>query len=130
MFDENAKSTDYWKLLVLNFSEMGNTGGGGILSQKVDGKIIFINYWKVLGLDVSEMGNTIFFWVKKLIERWNLLITENLFFWTFRWLEQGLFFSQKVDGKMIFTWSFWAFHDILGLWKYVFFEQWSLWCIS
>ena len=30
------------------------------------------------------------------------------------------FFSQKVDGKMIFTWSFWAFHDILGLGKYGF----------
>ena len=26
----------------------------------------------------------------------------------------GLFFSQKVDGKMIFTWSFWAFYDIPG----------------
>ena len=24
------------------------------------------------------------------------------------------FFSQKVDGKMIFTWSFWAFYDIPG----------------
>ena len=31
-----------------------------------------------------------------------------------------LFFSQKVDGKMIFTWSFWAFHDIPGLGKYGF----------
>ena len=32
----------------------------------------------------------------------------------------GLFFSQKVDEKMIFTWSFWAFHDIVGLGKYGF----------
>ena len=32
----------------------------------------------------------------------------------------GLFFSQKVDGKMIFTWSFWAFHDIPGPEKYGF----------
>ena len=32
----------------------------------------------------------------------------------------GLFLSQKVDGKMIFTWSFWAFYDIPGLWKYGF----------
>ena len=30
----------------------------------------------------------------------------------------SLFFSQKVDGKMIFTWSFWAFHNIPGLRKY------------
>ena len=32
----------------------------------------------------------------------------------------GLFFSQKVDGKMIFTWSFWAFYDIPGPEKYGF----------
>ena len=32
----------------------------------------------------------------------------------------GLFFSQKVDGKMIFTWSFWAFYDIPGPGKYGF----------
>ena len=28
------------------------------------------------------------------------------------------FFCQKFDGKMIFTWSLWVFHDIPGLWKY------------
>ena len=32
----------------------------------------------------------------------------------------GLFLSQKVDGKMIYIWSFWAFHDIPGLGKYGF----------
>ena len=32
----------------------------------------------------------------------------------------GLFLSQEVDEKMIFTWSFWAFYDILGPGKYVF----------
>ena len=26
----------------------------------------------------------------------------------------GLFFSQNVDEKIIYTWSFWAFHDIPG----------------
>ena len=31
----------------------------------------------------------------------------------------SLFFSQKIDGK-IFTWSFWAFHDIPRLRKYGF----------
>ena len=35
----------------------------------------------------------------------------------------GLFFSQKVDGKMIFTWPFWAFHHIPGLGKYGFFRS-------
>ena len=31
-----------------------------------------------------------------------------------------VFLSQKVDGKMIFTWYFWAFHDIPGPGKYRF----------
>ena len=31
-----------------------------------------------------------------------------------------LFLSQEVDGKMIFSWSFWAFHNIPGLGKYGF----------
>ena len=32
----------------------------------------------------------------------------------------GLFFIQKFDGQIIFTWSFLTFHDILGLGKYGF----------
>ena len=70
--------------------------------------MIFTDYWKDLVLNFSVMGNAVIFWVKKLMERWNLLVTETFLFWTFRWC------SQKVDGKMIFTWSFWTFHDILG----------------
>ena len=31
-----------------------------------------------------------------------------------------LFFCQNVDGKMIFTWYFWAFYDIPGPGKYGF----------
>ena len=31
----------------------------------------------------------------------------------------GLFSLKKVDGKMIFTWSFWAFYDIPAPGKYV-----------
>ena len=38
----------------------------------------------------------------------------------------SLFFSQKVDGKMIFTWSFWAFYDIPGLRKYGFSRSGSI----
>ena len=73
------------------------------LSQKVDGKIIFTGYWEVLVLHFSVMGNTVFFWVKKLMERWYLLVTEKLLFWTFWWWEMWSFFSQKIDEKMIFT---------------------------
>ena len=131
------------------------------LSQKVNENMIFTDYWRVLVLFLSEMGNTVFSWAKKLIERWYLLITEKVLFWTFRWWEirsffesrswwkddiywllrsccfelfgdgkYGLFFSQKGDGKMIFPWSFFSFHDIPGLGKYgfsrsenVFFSQ-------
>ena len=60
------------------------------------------------------------FWVKKLIEKWYLLVTEMFLFWTFWWWEIRSFFSKKIDGKMIFTWSFWALHDISGLGNMVF----------
>ena len=42
------------------------------------------------------MGNTVFFWVKKLMERWCLLVTEKFLFRTFRWLEMRGFFSAKM----------------------------------
>ena len=121
------------------------------LSQKVDGNMIFTDYRKVLVLIYLEIRNTVFSWAKKFIERWYLLITEKVLFWTFRWWKiryffesrswwkddiywilrsfcfelfgngkYGPFFSQKVDGKMIFTWSFWAFYDIPGPGKYGF----------
>ena len=46
---------------------------------------------------------------------WNTMFTD---YW--KVLTYALFLSQKVDGKMIFTWSFWACHDIPGLGKYGF----------
>ena len=93
--------TDYWKVLVLTFSEMGNTVfswakkltkiwclliTGKFLfwifrwleiryffsNQEVDGKMIFTGYWEVLVLNFSVMGNTVFFSAKKLMERWYL----------------------------------------------------------
>ena len=63
-------------------------------------------------------GKYSLFWAKKLMKRWYLLITEKTLFWTFRRWEIQSFLSQKVDGKIIFPWSFWAFHDIPGLGKY------------
>ena len=120
------------------------------LSQKVGGNTIFTDYWKILVLIFSGMGNTVFFeskswwkdyiywllksscfdlfgngkyapfWAKKLMERWYLLVTEKFLFWAFRRWEIRSFLNQKVNGKMIFTWSFWAFHDIPVLGKYGF----------
>ena len=52
---------------------------------------------------INEMGNTVFSWAKRFIERWYLLITEKVLFWTFRWWKIRSFLSQEVGGKMIFT---------------------------
>ena len=86
-------------------------------------------YWLLKSSCFELFGNEKYglFWGKKLIEKWYLLITEkSLFwatkmplFWTFRWWEIRSFFTQKSDVKIIFTWSFWAFHDITGTGKYV-----------
>ena len=113
--------------------------------------MIFTDYWKLLVLIFSGIRNTVFFWAKELRERWCLLITEKLLFWTFRWWEirsflskevdgkivftgywAKKFFSQKFDVKMMFTWSFWAYHDLPGLGKcgflcsgiWTLFTQW------
>ena len=45
------------------------------------------------------MGNAVFFWVKKLIERWYLLFTEKFLFWTFQWWEIRSFFQLKCWWK-------------------------------
>ena len=90
------------------------------LNQKADGNMIFTDYWKVLVLTFSEMENTVFSWSKKLTKILYLQITGKFLFWTFCDGKYGLSFSQKVDGNMIFTWSFWAFYDIPGPGKYGF----------
>ena len=90
------------------------------LSQKVDGNMIFTDYWKVLVLIFSVMGNTAFFepnsWWKDDIY-W---LRKRSCLKLFGDGKYGLFFSQNVDGKMIYTRSFWAFHDIPGPGKYGF----------
>ena len=98
--DGNMTFTDYWKGLVLTFSEMGNTVFSwakrlteiwyllitgkflfwtfwwfeirSFLSQEVDGKMIFTGYWEVLVLNFLVMGNTVLLSAKKLIKRWYL----------------------------------------------------------
>ena len=79
--------------------------------------MIFIGYWKALVLYFSEKGKAVFLWAKKLMERWYLLITDKFLFWTFRWWEIRSFLQPKYDGKMIYIWSFSAFHDTPGLGK-------------
>ena len=62
----------YWLLKSCCFELFRDVKYGLVLSQKVDGKMIFTDYWTVLVLN-SVMGNTVFFSVKKLMERWYLL---------------------------------------------------------
>ena len=90
--------TDYWKVLVLNSLEMGNT--------------VFFWAKKLKERRYLLITERLLFW-----------ITERFLFWTFRRWETQYFLSQKVDEKIIFTWYFWAFDDIPGLGKYGF--SWS-----
>ena len=100
--------TDYWNVLVLNFSGMENTVFFEAKSWWKDGI-----YWllKISCFELFRDGKCCLFWGKKLMERWYLLITEKFLFWAtekflfwaFRWWEIRSFFSQKVDVKVIFT---------------------------
>ena len=54
-------------------------------------------------MNFSGVGNTVFFWDKKLVEIWYLLVTEKFLFWAFPWWEIRSSLRQKVYGKMIFT---------------------------
>ena len=71
----------------------------------------FTDYWKCLVLDFSVMGNMLFFWFKKLMERWYLLVIEKLLFWTFQWWEMLSFFQTKCwrkdDIYMVFLSFLW-----------------------
>ena len=124
--DGNMIFTDYWKVLVLTFSVMGNT--------------VFFWVKKLMEKLYLLVTETFFFWTFRWWEIRSFFQSKSWWkddiYWLLRsdiyWLlrsfcfelfgdgKYGLFFSQKVDGKMIFTWSFWAFHDIHGLGKYGF----------
>ena len=69
-----CKDDIYWLLKCCCF-ELCRDGKYSLFrDKKVNGKMIFTDYWKVLVLSFSVMGNMVFF-------------------------------SQKVDVKVIFTWS-------------------------
>ena len=86
-------------LLKSSFSEIfGDRKYDLFLNQEVDGKVIliFTDYWKSSCFELFGDG------------------------------KYGLFLGQKVDGKAIFTWCFWALHDIPGLKKYGFLSTYKL----
>ena len=103
------------------------------LSQKVDGKMTFIDYWKDVVLDFSGMENTVFFWDKKLMKRWYLLITEMFLFWTFQGRKIRSFFEAKSWSKddtyqLMKSFCFELFRDgKCGLfWDKTLMERWYL----
>ena len=117
------------------------------LSQKDDGNIICTDYWNVLVLTISGMGNTVLFepkswwkddiycscfeffgdgkslfsWVKKLMERWHLLVTEKFLF--FGDGKYG-FFKPKCWWKDDISLVFFSFPWYSRTWKIWFFAQW------
>ena len=118
--------TGYWKVLVLNFSMMGNT-------------VFFKSrrWWKRWYLLATEK---FLFWTFRWWEIRSFLSQEGDGKDDIYWLlksscfelfgggKYGLFLSQEVDGKIIFTWSFWAFHNIPGPGKYGF--SCSVWVVT
>ena len=88
----NIVFSDNFKVLVLKFLEIKKMV---FLSQKVDGNVIFTDYWKVRVLNFLVTGNTVFFCVKKVKQRWYLLVTVNFLFWTFWWWGIRSFFQPK-----------------------------------
>ena len=107
----------YWLLKSSCFNLFGNGKYGLFLSQKVDGNMMFTDYWKVLVLNFS----LIFFFESRSWWKDDICwLLRSSCFELFSDGKYGVFFSQKVDGKMIITWSFRAFYDIPGPGKYGF----------
>ena len=73
------KDDIYWLLKIFCFELFGDEKYSLFLGQEVDGKMIFTGYWEVLVLNFSVLGNTVFFSVKKLMERWYFLGLFKLF---------------------------------------------------
>ena len=95
--NEKMIFTDYWNVLVLNFS------GRKIRSffeAKSWSKDDIYQLMKGSCFELFRDGKCGLFWDKKLMETWYLLITEKFMFWAtkkflfwaFRWWEYGLFF--------------------------------------
>ena len=73
------------------------------LRQKVNGKMIFTDYWKVLVLGYGKF----------LVLKFSVMVNK-------------VFFSQKVDVKIIYTWFFLSFQWYFRTWKRQFFVQCKL----
>ena len=86
--------------------------------------IVFSDNFKVLVLKFLMIGNTVFFWVKKVKQRWYLLVTVNFLFWTFWWWEIRSFFQPKSWWKDEIYLVFFSFLWYSRTWEIWFFAQW------
>ena len=105
--------TGYWKVLVLKFMRWK------IRSYTEYANMMFADYWKGLVLNCSEMINKVFFEPKRYCKDDIYWLLKSSCFELFGDRKYGLFFSQKLDGKMIFTWPF-ELSFIPGLGKQIF----------
>ena len=120
----------YWLLKGYCFEILGDGKYGLFSNQIVDGRMIFTEYWKVLVLKFWEMGNAVFFWAKKLMERWYLLISEKVLFWAFRWWKIRCFFQWKSWWKDDIYLVFFSFPWYSRTWKILLFLQWIHFCMA
>ena len=110
----------YWLRKSSCFDLFGNGKYGLFLSQEVDGKMLFTEYWKVLVLNFLVIENAVFFESRSWWKGDIYWLMRSSCFELYGDRKYGLFFRQKVDEKMIYTWFFWAFHDIPEPGKYGF----------
>ena len=113
----------YWLLKISCFNPFGNVKYGFFLTQKGDGKMLFTEYWKGSVLNFSVMGNTAFFWVKKVMERWYLLVTDKFLFWTFWWWKIQSFLQPKCWSKDDIYMAFLSFLWYSRIWEIWLFAQ-------
>ena len=105
----------YW-LLESSCFELFRGGKYGLfLSQKVDRKMILTDFWEIIVLNFSKMGDTVFFELKSWWKDYIYWLLRSSSFKLFRDGKYGLSLNQKIDGKMIFSWSILTFHGIPGL---------------
>ena len=106
--DWNMIFTDYWKVLVLIFSMMGNKF---FFELKIDGKMIFTVYWVVLVLNILVKGNNGLFFSQKVDGK--MILTWS--FWAFDDIP-GL-------GKHCFSWSDIGYNCAINLyWFHIYFH--------
>ena len=109
----------YWLLKSSCFELFGNGKYGLFLRQKLVKRWY---YWLLTCycFEFFEDGKHGIFLKQKVDVKIILTGYWKVLALSFSAMGNTVFFSQKNDVKMIFTWSFWAFQDILGAGKYGF----------